>query len=270
MFALGRPPRAELEVAGAAYRLVRVFKHDFFAATCLYEAVGEARPARIVVKLYRTQAFCGLPMTWAGRLMRSREQAIYAALADVRGVPRWVGQVGRAGQAVEYIDAAPLDHLPAPPPGFFDRLRRLFDDVHARGVGYCDANKRSNILVAEDGEPFLVDYQIAIRRRDRWPWPLRAILRVAVAYVQRSDLYHLYKHKRRLCPDQMTPEELCLSRSRGRLHTLHRKITDPWRAIRRMFLSRQHAAGRLVSPTEDLEDHHQPEKATWRNGSKPT
>ena len=65
MFALREPPPRRVEVAGGAYEPVRVFKHDFFAATCLYAGVGEAQPERIVVKLYRTQPFLGLAMAWA-------------------------------------------------------------------------------------------------------------------------------------------------------------------------------------------------------------
>ena len=264
MFALPAPPENRLELAGASYRLVKVFKHDFFAATCLYEAEGPARLPKIVAKIGRVQPFCGLPMAWYGRWLQRHERAIYQALADVGGVPQWAGTFGPTGYAIEYIDAKPLDHLPKPPEGFFDRLRAIFDAVHARGVAYCDANKRSNILVTSDGRAYLVDFQIAIRRRDDWPRPLAAIVRRVVAYMVRRDLYHLYKHKRRLAPEELTEAEALLSRQRSGLHALHRKLTTPYRSLRRRFLRKQHAAGRLKSPSEHLEDHHQPEKATWR------
>ena len=229
MFALSASPPAELEIAGGAYRLVRVFKHDFYAATCLYEA-GPGRGdefEKIVVKFGRTRAFCGLGMGWLGRLMRSHEQAIYTALDGVIGVPRWVGTFGEAGYASEYIDAKPLDHFDSPPPGFFDRLREVFDAIHARGVAYCDANKRSNILVSPDGEPFVIDFQISFRRREDLPRPIRSIVAAAVNYMSDRDMYHLYKHKRRLSPQELTDEEQALSRRRRGLHALHRKITKP-------------------------------------------
>ena len=267
MFALPHRPPAWVDLPGGRYRLEKVFKHDFFAATCLYE-LASARGAdalrRVVVKFGRTQPFCGLPCLWLSELLRAHERDLYAAMAGVRGVPRWAGEFAPAGYAVEYIDARPLDHLDAPPAGLFDRLRTLFDTIHARGIGYADANKRSNILVTDAGEAYLIDYQISVRRRDDWPWPLRAILRSVVAYLQRSDLYHLYKHKRRLVPGELTSEEDALSRRRGWLHTLHRRLTDPWRALRRWFLRAQYRSGRLESPTATLEDHRQPEKETWR------
>jgi len=266
MFALRRPPPDELELAGGVYRLVRVFKHDFWAATCLYEAAGPAEISRIVAKFGRAQPFCGLPMAPIGRMLRAHERDIYRALSGLEGVPRWVGSFGETGYAVEYIDALPLDHHDEPPAGFFDRLAELFDEIHARGVAYADGNKRSNILVGPGGRPFLIDFQISFRTRDDWPRPVRALVAAAVRYVQRGDLYHLYKHKRRLRPGELTESQRELSRRRGLLHTMHRKLTDPYRRARRWFLRRQHRAGRLESPTADLEDHHQPEKATWREG----
>ena len=264
LFALPGPPPRQISVGPGRYRLLRVFKHDFFAATAQYQAIAPARPERIVVKLYRTQRFCGLPMAWAGRLSRDHEMGIYAALAGVPGVPRLVGPVGRTGLAVEHIDAVPLDHLPSPPAGYFDRMRAVLDGVHRRGVAHVDANKRSNMLVGPGGEAYLVDYQIAIRRRDDLPWPLRGVLARLVKYFQGKDLYHLYKQKRRLAPQELTDAEDTLSRQRSGWHRLHRTLTKPYRAIRRRFLRRQYRSGRLVSPSAQWEDQHQPEKDTWQ------
>jgi len=267
LFALAHQPPAELSVALRKWRLVKVFKHDFFAATCLYEPVDGAGADGVfaaVVKFGRTQPFMGLPMQWYGRLVASHERAIYERLAGIRGVPRWIGRLGQTGYAIEYICAVPLDHLSSPPAGFFDSLRKLMDEIHARGVGYCDANKKSNILVSRDGLPHLVDYQISLMTRPMWPWPLRSIITAAVRRVQQKDIYHIYKHKRRLCPGEMRPDEIELSYNRSWLHRLHRRVTKPYRAFRRWFLARQHGSGRLVRPTQALESHHQPEKETWR------
>lgn len=285
MFALASPPAERVELAGATYRLVRVFKHDFWAATCLYERedpgndlaaetpsprTGETPmprdwpPANVVVKFPRRRSFGGIPLDWTSRGFRGNERAVYRMLEGVPGVPRWVGDIGRDGYGIEYIEGRPLDHDPPPPPEFFDRLRTLFDAIHARGVAYADANKRSNILIGPGNQPFLVDYQISVRRVDWLPWPIRSIVAAAVAYVSRSDLYHLYKHKRRMYPDLLTPEEEALSRRRGGVHDWHRSVSKPYRALRRWFLGRQYRKGALQSPTAKLEDHYQPEKETWR------
>jgi hypothetical protein len=219
---------------------------------------------KVVVKFYRTQPFCGLPMAWLGRFSRDHERAIYAALEGVAGVPRWLGCVSEAGYALQYVDARPIDRDLTLPAGFFDRLEDLFAAVHTRGVAYVDANKRSNILADLTGQPHLVDFQIALRRRDSWPWPLRSAIGGLVGYLQGRDLFHLYKHKRRLAPAELTPRQERLSRRMGFWHRLHGLLVKPYKAARRRFLRRQYQAGRLVSPTAHLEDHYQPEKETWR------
>jgi hypothetical protein len=298
MFALPHPPAERTELAGGRYRLLRVFKHDFWAATCLYELesavaaeeeeeereatnAGETPatragkmpsprtsppwpPRKIVVKIGRAQPFCGFQLAWVGAWLRDNEYQAYRLLEGVSGVPRWVGSFGATGYAVEYIDGRALDQGGTPPPGFFDRLRELFDAVHARGLAYADANKRSNILVGADGQPYLVDYQISVRRRDDLPWPLRAIAARTVRYLSAKDLYHLYKHKRRLAPQELTPQEDELSRQRGGLHGFHRWFTKGYRGLRRRFLREQYEKGALQSPTANLEDYHLPEKDSWR------
>ncbi len=266
LFALRHPPPETVTLRKLTYRRTRVFKHDFFAATCLYEAVDpeKADIPRVVVKFGRTQEFWGLPLEWYGRWLCRHEREVYSRLAGVQGVPRWAGRVDDATYAIEYIDAKPLDHLKTPPPGFFDKLLDVFGRIHQRGVAYCDANKQSNILVDQAGDPFVIDFQISGYLHEHWPWPLRRIPEMIVRRAQRSDMYHLYKHKRRLAPNELRPGEEELSRRRGRMHILHRKISAKWRKIRRRFLKHQYKAGRLESPTADLEDHHQPEKGTWR------
>ncbi len=266
MFALPARPQEQLDIGDATYRLMRVFKHDFWAATCLYEtSEPQSEFPKVVVKFGRSHPYLGVPLQWVGRFLAGHEEAIYAALAGLGGVPRWVERLSPVCYAIEYVEAVPLDHLETPPPGFFDRLRELFQAVHARGVAYGDANKKSNILVTADGRPVLIDFQISLRRRDDWPWPLRAIVKQVVEYLADKDLYHLYKHKRRLASHELTPEEETLSRRRGRLHQLHRKITKPYRRVRRRYLKEQYEKGKLQSPTAEMEDHRQPEKSSWRN-----
>ena len=270
MFALRQGPPMRVGVAGCQYVLSRVFKHDFWAATCLYELDGPAPRSpqpptpRIVVKFGRDHAFCGLPVELLGRWLAGHERAIYARLAGVEGLPRCLGPVGRNGIAIEYVEASPLDHLNEIPPGLFDRLRETLDEIHARDVAYCDANKRSNILVAAGARPVLVDFQIAIATRDDLPWPIGTLIRTAVRYMAAKDIYHLCKHKRKLAPDQLTPQEQRLAEKPRGLHWVHRKLTKPYRWLRRRFLRAQYDKGALVSPSAELEDHRQPEKDTWR------
>ena len=269
MFALKNPPAEAIQLAGHIYRLVRVFKHDFWSATCLYQCDVPVEIPKIVVKCGRTHPFCGLPLQAVGLWQRNHEGSIYEALRGIDGIPRWLGLIGQYRYAIEYIDGKPLDHAERPPTGFFDRLAELFAQVHARGVAYSDSNKRSNILIGPGGKPYLIDYQISFRRRDDLPRPISTIIGWLVEYISAKDIYHIYKQKRRLCPDELTDQEQEISRHRSGLHQLHRKLAKGYRAMRRWFLHRQHIKGRLISPSAEMEDHHQPEKLSWRS-EKPT
>ena len=264
LFALAQPPPAELVLRGRRYRLEKVFKHDFFAATALYaaETPGEGFP-RLVAKFGRQQDFCGLPGAWVGRLLRRREERVHRRLDGIVGVQRWAGRLSDSAYALVYMDGRTLDTLRQPPPaGFFDHLRTILDAIHARQAAYCDLHKRSNIQVTPDGRPGLIDFQVSVLGPPSLA--LRGLRGRWLAYLQQMDLYHLYKHKRRLAPQELRPEELDLSRRRGALVRLHRGLVTPLRALRRRFLSRQHRLGRLVSPSAELETHEQPEKSTWQ------
>ncbi len=263
-FALPAGPPETVTVRTCTYRLEKVFKHDFFAATCLYATDEATDVRRVVVKFSRQHGFLGWPMAWLGEYLSRREVKVYSRLKGVKGVPRFMGWVEQGGYAIQYIDGRPMDHPPAPPKGFFEALRRIFDDVHARGVAYCDANKRSNILIDEAGRPWLIDYQISITNGDEFGPFISWLIKPTFKHMCHKDIYHLYKHKRRMAPDELTDEEDELSRARTGLHALHRKLSKPYRTWRRNFLAKRYRKGQLTSPTAELEDHIQPEKDSWR------
>lgn len=260
MFALAGTPSATLQIDGLPYQLRQVFKHDFWAAACLYVCDdASARFARVVVKFGRECRFGPLPMKWVGRAMVAHECDIYRALHGMSGVPAFIGRLSPTCFAMEFIEGKPLDHHDRAPAGFFEKLRAVFSQMHLRGIAYVDANKRSNVIVQPDGNPVVIDFQISLRRRSAnvLLWPL-------IRYMQGKDLYHALKHKRRMAPDELTAEELAVCKRRTGLHWLHRKLTKPYRALRRGYLNGKFKEGRLISPTADLETHHQPEKDSWR------
>lgn len=184
-------------------------------------------------------------------------------MSGMSGVPTFIGKLSPTCFAMEFIDGKPLDHHEKPPVGFFDKLREIFGQMHARGIAYVDANKRSNIIVRPDGTPVVIDFQISLRKKSStmilWPF---------IKYMQSKDIYHMLKHKRRMSPEELTEEELLLSTKRSGLHWLHRKLTKPYRALRRGYLNKKFREGQLISPTADLETHHQPEKDSWRFDEK--
>jgi hypothetical protein len=252
--ALGRedmPPGIAL--ADGEYRHLRTFKHDFFAATGLYEGPS----GRVVLKLGRAVGLLGLPMEWIGRVLGSHEASVYERLQDLAGIPRWFGRWRRTGIVHQFVEGHPLQRDEQVGDDFFPRLEALLNELHARGIAYVDLEKRENILVCDDGSPCLIDFQIS------WRWTgyrraprqgLQRLIPVAagdllLAKLQQGDRYHLLKHRRRHRPDTLTPEQIAASYRRGWYIELHRRLSWPFTALRRNVLKL--LTGRSRSPKQD-------------------
>jgi serine/threonine protein kinase len=114
------------------------------------------------------------------------------------------------------------------PDGFFGELRAILDAIHGRGVAYNDLEKKDNVLLAENGMPVLIDYQISVSEyRGRLGW-LRSLSHRVVCELQRQDLRYLYKMKRRHRPDLLTVEEERISRERSRAARIYYPL---WRVL---------------------------------------
>jgi RIO-like serine/threonine protein kinase len=236
----------KISVNGGWYRFVREFKHDFFAATGLYElsngnGLDADIPRRIVLKMSRQQNILGLPMKWFGGGLCEREISNLKRLSDIRQVPRLLGCYGKCGMIYEYIEGRVLNEAEELSEDFFEKLRVLLKELHRRNVIYVDMNKCENIIVGEDGEPYLIDFQVSVyvprrilisRRLSRW----------LADIFKRADIYHLYKLKRKIQPKHLTEEEHKISRDKSRLIRLHRMGATPLRKLRRSFkqLLREH------------------------------
>jgi len=238
LYACGRnglPARVSWD--GCSYRLRHILKHDFFAATGLYHAESHRwppeAPAKIVLKLSRQQHFLGLPLTWMGAIFAEHEFAVMQCLTNLRGVPRVLGRYGKTGVIYQYIEGRSLKELEELPDDFFDQLLELLGRIHARNVVYLDMNKRSNILLGADGRPHLIDFQISLYIDGQMPlWD--GVTNYLRRILQQADIYHLFKHKRRLVPHLLTEQERILSRRRNLAIEVHRLVATPLRRLRRL------------------------------------
>jgi RIO-like serine/threonine protein kinase len=91
-----------------------------------------------------------------------------------------------------------MQRNPPREPAYYREALRLVRRLHATGVVHNDLAKEPNWLVAPDGSPAVVDFQLAMRPRYRG-WRFRAL-----AY---DDLRHLLKHKRTYCPEHLTARQ---------------------------------------------------------------
>jgi len=244
--ALGREePPARISLASGDYECVQVFKHDFFAATALYAGAS----GKAVFKMGRRVSLLGLPSAWIGRWLTQREGRMYQRMTGIEGVPAWLGFEGPSSLAHAYVEGAPLSRRAEVDDAFFPRLSRMIGEIHARGAAYVDLEKPENILLGDDGRPYLIDFQISVyfdpAGAGRW-WLPRKILKT----LQLSDRYHLLKHWRRLRPDQLTAEQMADSYKAPFWIAWHRRIFRPLTLLRRWVLVRlgERSSTRVRSP----------------------
>ena len=232
--ALGRkemPDRFELD--GVVYHRRRTFKHDFFAATGLYEGGGR----QVVLKIGRREGFLGLPLGWVGRLLVRHEADLFRRTADLEGVPGLVGVWQSHGLVRDFVPGQALWKGRRLDDAFFTRLQALIEAMHRRGMAYVDLEKPQNVLVGDDGLPYLIDFQIS------WPWPIgRAAHSFAGRWLcrglQQGDRYHLRKLQRHFRPDQLTEDELAASYTRPQAVRLYSRLTAPVIRFRRWVLAK--------------------------------
>ena len=235
--ALGRKDLPETAViAGKAYKRVLAFKHDFFAATGLYESGGE-KNEKVVLKIGRTEPLFGIPLLWLGCFLAKREMAVYRRLAGVKGVPSLTGPWGKTGFAHAYVEGDKLKAGDVLNDFFFPGLAVLVSDLHLRDIAYADLEKRENVIVSADGKAYLIDFQIS------WYWPWRLFGRFGPGrwilwILKRSDRYHLMKHWRRHRPDQLPQDLIDENRAKPLLVRIHTLLFRPVTMLRRRLRRR--------------------------------
>ncbi len=127
----------------------------------------------------------------------AREARAYGALRGLRGTPAFLARVDRQAIALEYVPGRTLaslrpGELPAP---FFDRLDRLLEEIHTRGVAHGDLH-RHDVLAGPGDEPCIVDFSTAVAAGEgSSPWT-----RLLFDQMRRADRRSAAKIRHRLLP----------------------------------------------------------------------
>jgi len=107
--------------------------------------------------------------------------------------------------------------------------------IHARGVAFVDLAKKENVVVTSDGRPFLIDFQISISLARRG-FPLSLLWNGIVRLMQQADIYHVYKHKKRIRPDLLREDELERARRPWFAHLHKFLLRIPYHAVKRRII----------------------------------
>jgi hypothetical protein len=226
-------PPIQVMVDGQHYKQVEIFKHDSWAATALYAGAA----GRITCKFNRIQPILGFPTLWLGKRLAERERCALERLADLPQIPKPLGSVFADGRRLRnavariFIPGHPLGKHETVGAGFFSSLREAILEMHRRGIAYVDLHKRENVIVGDDGRPYLVDFQINLditHPRLRWLPGMRTIF----DWFREGDIYHLEKHVHQANPQGASTPRPEIPLWLG----LHRKIAVPFRELRRRLL----------------------------------
>jgi len=230
------PPKV-IVVLGEQYERTTILKHDSWAGTAIYEGIA----GKLICKFNRQQSIFGFPMKWLGRRLARRETRVMQLMADCPRIPDDCGIIYADGEPLDY--AAGHVFIPGRPMAkddtlndtFFPLLQDILKQLHRRDIAYVDLNKAENIIVGDDGNPYLVDFQISFTL-PRW-WPGNSLpMRVLLHILQRSDEYHLMKHFVRIRPDLLPPEQRDIKQLRPWWIRGWRMLATPFRETRRRLL----------------------------------
>lgn len=156
-----------------------------------------------IVKDYAYQPF--LFRFFVGTFANFREIRTYRKLKGLHGIPKVYGQVDRYALVLAYIPGrnTGIIHRGELDDGFFFRLQKIVDEIHAHGFVLCDLRNGKNIMVGEENEPYVIDLCTAFERGGRFN-----ILRNFLFDVFRQDdLLGITKLKTKLAPHLVGPDE---------------------------------------------------------------
>lgn len=168
---------------------------------------------RFMVKDVRRRPFF---LRWTLSLwLIQQEWKIYCRLKGVRGIPQPIERIDRFAFAMEYIQGRAVGRDEKLSSSFFSNLEKILKEVHARGVVHLDLRHKGNILISEDGSPFLIDFNSGFLFKkggllQRYLFPL----------LRWVDYGGLLKLKERASPSSMTSEEISFLKRFNRLRKL--------------------------------------------------
>jgi len=144
-----------------------------------------------------------------------KEWKIYSRLTGIQGVPKTVERIDRFAFAIELVPGRPIQRGEALPSSFFLTLERILREIHSRGVVHLDLRHKGNILVSEEGEPFLIDFNSSFSFKEKG-----LLRRSFFPFLRWVDYGGLLKLKQRISPSLMTSEELSFLKRFNRLRRL--------------------------------------------------
>lgn len=165
---------------------------------------AEINGRRVVVKDFRKNG--SFFRNTIGRFLVWREARTYRRLSGIKGIPRLYCIIDGLALVMEDVPGKRLGKIRKGtflPKGFFDSLQKLVLKVHNMGIVHCDLKKANNIIIGQDGFPYIIDWGASIHKEE-FDLP---ILRYIYKRFLLDDNLAIIKHKFRYAPYLVTKEE---------------------------------------------------------------
>lgn len=165
-------------------------KRDHFGSISLIDD-GEQR--RIIRNTGDASPFLRGIARWVAR----REAKAMRRLEGLAGVPVFLRNEANVFER-SFLDGATMRDAKPRHAEYFHHAARLLRQMHRHGVAHNDLAKEENWLVLQNGEPAVVDFQLAWLGNPESRW---------FRLLAFEDLRHLLKHKRTYCAERLTAVE---------------------------------------------------------------
>ena len=183
---------------------------------------------RAVVKDFSVNGF--LYRNIAGRFLVWREKKAYEKLDGIKGIPIFYRSINGLAIVIEELRGKKLKAFHKTigiPEKFYSDLYDLLNTIHSAGLAHCDLKRTPNIIVGDDGRPYIVDWAASISRSEFRFFPLSLIFKRFV----RDDMDAILKLKLKYSPELVSQEEKDTYMNRGNIEKIIRIIRDNTRKL---------------------------------------
>ncbi|MHB9037366.1 MAG: protein kinase family protein [Armatimonadota bacterium] len=213
-----------------------------------YRTAGGTRPDlrvveidsnRLIVKDFKRSDF--LFRAIVGPILVRREFGALRNLIGVDGIPQLMGRLDRYALAIEHVSGTSLDQIAQGvlADEFYSELRRVINDMHSKGVAHCDLRSRGNVMLGDDGKPYVVDFAACVFRGRG----INPFFRWLFYQFVLADNNAVLRIKQRLSPELLTDEELAELNTPLPFEIPARFVGENVRKITRKLLTRRSPRG---------------------------
>ncbi len=133
--------------------------------------------------------------------MLRRELLAYQRLKGMAGVPRCYGMPLPWALVLEYVSGTAYRQAQiVDRERWFAQLEQIVRNLHSRGVSHGDLKRKANLLVADDGQPYVLDLGTVVFRKSAWHvcnnWLYRQHCRADINAVLKHKYHGQYEQIR--------------------------------------------------------------------------